>query len=92
MHRLIKNSDIIVQNFVPKVIKGLSLDYDSVKSLNSRLIYASIAGYPHSSSMENTPAFDLTIQAKTGYMHVTGDPDGEPQKVGFAVTDIITDH
>jgi succinate---hydroxymethylglutarate CoA-transferase len=71
-------------------VKGLGLDYDSVK--HSKLIYASIAGYPHGSSMENTPAFDLTIQAKTGYMHVTGDPEGEPQKVGFAVTDILTGH
>jgi len=57
-----------------------------------KLIYASVGGYPHNSAMKDTTAFDLTIQAKAGYMHVTGDPEGQPQKVGFAVTDIITGH
>ncbi len=54
------------------------MDYESVKEKNPKLIYASVGGYPHNSAMKDTTAFDLTIQAKAGYMHVTGDPDGQP--------------
>jgi len=56
-----QDSNIFIQNFTPKVIQKLSLDYESVKSKNPKLIYASVGGYPHNSEMKDEPAFDLTI-------------------------------
>ena len=58
---LISKSDIFIQNFLPKAIQKLNLDYPQVKSLNSKLIYATVSGYPHGSKQENDAAFDLTI-------------------------------
>ena len=61
MKRLICESDILVQNFIPKAERKLRLDYDTVKGYNEKLICASICGYPHGSALENKTAFDLTI-------------------------------
>ena len=61
MKRLMQNSNIFIQNFTPKVIEKLKLDYESVKLQNPKLIYASVTGYPHNSNMKDTTAFDLTI-------------------------------
>ena len=61
MLKLMRDSNIFIQNFTPKVIEKLNLDYDSVKEKNPKLIYASVGGYPHNSHMKDTTAFDLTI-------------------------------
>lgn len=53
------------------------------------MIYASVQGFPEGSVWENKAAFDLTIQAMSGLMHSTGDPNGTPFKVGYAVTDVL---
>jgi len=60
-----------------------------MKKVNDRLIYASVAGYPQDSELANKAAFDLNIQALTGFMHITGDAKGIPQKVGYAITDVL---
>ncbi len=51
MLKLIANSDIFVQNFIPRVVESLGLDYETVKEINPKLIYASIAGYPHNTHL-----------------------------------------
>jgi len=61
-----------------------------VKDLNSSLIYGSVAGYPAASEWKDKSAFDLTMQAMSGFMHITGEADGPPTKVGYAVTDVLT--
>jgi succinate--hydroxymethylglutarate CoA-transferase len=77
-------------NFVPSQVEKLMLDYESIKKANQKIIYASVQGFPLDSAWKNKAAFDLTIQAMSGLMHCTGDPEGSPFKVGYAVTDILT--
>ena len=83
------DADVFIENFMPSTIKKLSLDYESVKDLNKSLIYASVCGYPQDSEWADKAAFDLTIQAMCGFMHITGEADGPPQKVGWALTDVF---
>ena len=76
-------------NFTPERLNQLSIEYDNLKQLNSKMIYASVQGFPEGSEWENKAAFDLTIQAMSGLMNCTGDPNGSPFKVGYAVTDVL---
>ena len=69
-----RESDIFITNFVPSQIQKLKLDYDRLAGVNSKLIYASVQGFPLHSLWENKAAFDLTIQAMSGIMHCTGEP------------------
>jgi succinate---hydroxymethylglutarate CoA-transferase len=75
---------------MPSKIKEFGFDYKSLSELNPSLIYAEVAGFPQDSEWANKAAFDLTIQAMSGFMHITGEPSGPPQKVGWAVTDVLT--
>ena len=61
VYKMVEQSDIFVQNFLPKVTEKLGLDYESLKVINPKLIYASVSGYPHHSEQKNNAAFDLTI-------------------------------
>ena len=71
-------ADIFIENFPPAKMKKLGLDYDSVQDCNPALIYASVAGFPQTSEWSDKAAFDLTIQAMSGFMHITGEADGPP--------------
>ena len=84
-----KQADVFIENFPPSKMNKLGLDYNSVKSLNPSLIYSSVGGFPQYSEWADKAAFDLTIQAMSGFMHITGEADGPPQKVGYAITDVL---
>lgn len=88
--QLTRSSDVFLHNFVPSKITEFGLDYASLSKVHSGLIYAQVGGYPSESEWADKAAFDLTIQAMTGFMHITGEPEGVPQKVGWAVTDVLT--
>ena len=75
---------------MPKTAVKLSMDYNSLKVFNPNIIYAQVSGYPLNSKLQDKAAFDLTIQAQAGFMHITGEPDQTPFKVGYAVTDHLT--
>ena len=85
-----KDSDIIIENFKVGSLKKYNLDYDSLKKLNSRLIYCSITGFGQNGPYAQKPGYDFMIQALSGIMDLTGDPNGEPQKMGVAFVDIFT--
>jgi len=85
---LIKESDVFIENFKPGKLKKYHLDYDSVKSINPKLIYCSVSGYGYTGPYASKGGFDLIAQGMSGLMSVTGDEDGPPVKVGYAVTDI----
>ena len=89
LHRLIKEGDVLVENFRPGALKKLGLDYDAVKKLNPRLIYASISGFGHTGPWSSKPGYDLAIQGLGGIMSLTGAPDGPPHKVGVSQADLI---
>lgn len=87
-YKLVKKVDILVENFVPGTVKRLGIDYDTVKEINPRLIYASISGFGQTCPQAQNKALDVVIQAMGGMMSITGEKDGPPVKVGASVGDI----
>ena len=82
--------DVVIENFKVGGLKAYGLDADSLRALNSRLIYCSITGYGQQGPLSHKAGYDFAIQAEAGLMSVTGEKGGEPQKVGVAVTDLMT--
>ena len=89
LHKLVKQSDVLVENFRPGTLEKFGLDYESARELNPRLIYCSITGFGQTGSMRDKPGYDFMIQALGGLMSITGVPDGEPMKTGVAVVDLF---
>lgn len=90
LHRLIQESDVLIENFKTGQLAEYQLDYASVSTLNPKLVYCSITGFGQTGPYAHRPGYDFLIQGMSGLMSVTGPLDGEPQKVGVAVTDIMT--
>lgn len=86
--KLAENSDVLVENFTPGVMERFGLAYDEVKQTNPKIVYCSISGFGQDGPYRNRPAYDQIMQGISGLMSITGEPDGEPQKIGIAVTDI----
>jgi|SRR5450631_2131475 len=86
---LAERADVLVENFRPGVMARLGLDYESLRQANPRLVYCSISGFG-SGDGAALPGYDLLVQAMGGLMSLTGDPEGEPTKVGVALLDVIT--
>jgi crotonobetainyl-CoA:carnitine CoA-transferase CaiB-like acyl-CoA transferase len=84
---LIANTDVLIENNRPGVMKRLGLDFDSALAINPKLIYCSISAYGQTGPRANEGGFDVTIQAMSGIMSVTGEPDGAPVKCGVPVAD-----
>lgn len=89
LHRLVKRSDVLVENFRPGTLARFSLDFESVSTLNPSLIYCSISGFGQTGPLRDKPGYDFMIQAMGGLMSITGEPDGQPMKVGVAVADLF---
>jgi len=87
-YRLVKTSDILIENYRPGVTKRLGIDYATLSKINPRLIYASISGFGQTGPWSQRPGFDLIAQAMAGIMSITGQPDGPPTKSGVPVSDI----
>ena len=88
--RLIAKADVLVYNVRPQAMARLQLDYDVVAKVNPRLIYAGVFGFGQDGPRASQPGYDFLIQGMSGIMDLTGDPSGEPQKVGVAWIDIFT--
>jgi crotonobetainyl-CoA:carnitine CoA-transferase CaiB-like acyl-CoA transferase len=87
--RLALAADVVVENFRPGVMAKLGLDYESLAAGNPGLIYCSITGFGGSSPGAELSGYDLLVQALGGLMSITGEPGGEPLKVGVALVDVI---
>ena len=85
---LAKDSDVVVENFTPGVMERFGLDYAVLKETNPKIVYCSISGFGQDGPYRNRSAYDQIMQGIGGLMSITGEPDGEPQKIGVAVTDI----
>jgi crotonobetainyl-CoA:carnitine CoA-transferase CaiB-like acyl-CoA transferase len=81
-------ADVIVENFRPDVMDKLGLGYETLAAENPGLIFCSITGFGAGAGAE-LPGYDLLVQALGGLMSITGSPDGEPQKVGVALVDVL---
>jgi crotonobetainyl-CoA:carnitine CoA-transferase CaiB-like acyl-CoA transferase len=90
VRRLAADADILIENFKVGGLKKYGLDYASLHAVNPRLIYCSITGFGQDGPYAHRAGYDYIIQGMSGLMSVTGEPTGQPQKVGVAVTDIFT--
>jgi crotonobetainyl-CoA:carnitine CoA-transferase CaiB-like acyl-CoA transferase len=88
IHKLIKQSDVLVENFRPGAMERLGLDYERVKEMNPQLIYCSISGFGQDGPYRMLPGMDQVLQGMGGIMSMTGEPGGPPIKVGVAIADI----
>jgi len=87
-YELAKTADVIVENYRPGAVKRLGIDYESIKAVNSKIIYVSISGFGQSGPWAHRPGFDLMAQAMSGIMSVTGYKGEKPVKAGVPVADI----
>lgn len=87
---LIKDADVVIENFKFGGLKKYGLDYESLKAINPRLIYCSITGFGQTGPYAERAGYDFMIQGMGGIMDLTGEPDREPQKIGVAFVDIFT--
>lgn len=86
--KLVQSADVLVENFRAGVLERLGFGVDELKKLNPNLIVGSITGFGQEGSMARRPAFDVVIQGMSGMMSMTGNPDGEPMRVGVSIADI----
>ena len=86
--KLVSKSDIVVENFRPDVKHRLGIDYETLKKLNDRLIYASISGFGQNGPYKDRPGFDQIAQGMGGLMSITGKPGGGPMRVGIPIADL----
>ena len=88
LFKLVKEADILVENYRPGVMKRLGVGYEVMSKINPALVYVSISGFGQSGPWAMRPGFDLMAQAMSGIMSVTGNGDGKPVKAGVPVADI----
>ena len=87
---LLAEADILIENFKTGGLAKYGLDYDSLKTEFPRLIYCSITGFGQDGPYAPRAGYDFIVQGMSGLMSLTGEPDGQPQKYGIAITDILT--
>src|ERR671916_403457 len=87
-YRLAREADVLVENFRPGVTKKLGIDYETLKEINPRLIYASISGFGQTGPHAMRAGYDLIAQGMSGVMSVTGEPGGPPAKCGIPIGDL----
>jgi crotonobetainyl-CoA:carnitine CoA-transferase CaiB-like acyl-CoA transferase len=90
LRRLIKGSDILLENFRPGALERLGFSYGEVAKIRPDIIYVSISGYGRTGPLTAKAGYDLAIQGFSGLMSLTGDPDGPPFKFGTSIADILS--
>ena len=90
LKKLIRDADIVVQNFKPGTLEKLGIGYEEMKKVNEGIILASISGFGNIGPFSTLPGYDYIIQAMSGLMSITGEKEGQPAKVGVAITDVLT--
>jgi crotonobetainyl-CoA:carnitine CoA-transferase CaiB-like acyl-CoA transferase len=90
VRRLVADADILIENFKVGGLRKYGLDYESLRKVNPRLIYCSITGFGQDGPYAHRAGYDYIIQGMAGIMSITGEPDGQPMKVGVAISDIFT--
>jgi crotonobetainyl-CoA:carnitine CoA-transferase CaiB-like acyl-CoA transferase len=90
VRRLVADADVVIENFKVGGLAKYGLGWESLRAVNPKLIYCSITGFGQDGPYAHRAGYDFIIQGMAGLMSVTGAPEGQPQKVGVAVTDIFT--
>lgn len=87
---LVRDADVLIENFKLGGLAKYGLDYDSLAKINPRLIYCSVTGFGQTGPYAPRAGYDFIVQGMSGIMDLTGEPDGPPQKIGVAFADIMT--
>ncbi|MCM3239343.1 CoA transferase [Heyndrickxia oleronia] len=87
---LVKECDVVIHNFKTGTMERLGLDYEILAEINPKIVYCSITGFGETGPYKDLAGYDYIIQAMSGLMSITGDEGSGPQKVGVAITDILT--
>ena len=90
VRRLVATADVVIENFKLDGLKKYGLDYESLKAINPRLVYCSITGFGQDGPYASLAGYDYIVQGMSGFMSITGEPDGQPMKAGVAIADIFT--
>lgn len=90
VRRLAAESDVVVENFKIGGLERMGIGYEQIRAVNPRIIWATITGYGRRGPQAHRPGYDFVAQGETGIMAITGEPDGEPMKVGVAIVDVTT--
>lgn len=88
LYKLVKVSDIVLENFRPGVTEKLKVDYASVSAVNPKIIYCSISGFGHTGPYSSLPGYDLIVFAMGGIMSFTGEPGGPPIRLSIPIADL----
>jgi len=89
LRALLATADIFIENFKPGSLDRLGFGFDAVRALNPRLVYCSISGYGRTGPRRHLTGYDPIVQAESGFMDITGTPDGPPVRTGIATTDYL---
>ena len=87
---LAAKADVMVESFRTGALDRMGLGYEAVRKVNPGIVYCSVSGYGRTGPLADKPGYDLIIQAYSGLMHLTGEPDGMPLRVGFSLVDLFT--
>ncbi|MBB6484924.1 CaiB/BaiF CoA transferase family protein [Rhizobium lusitanum] len=90
VRRLVKTADVVIENFKLGGLVKYGLDYESLKKVNPRIVYCSITGFGQTGPYAGLAGYDYIVQGMSGFMSITGEPDGQPVKAGVAIADIFT--
>ena len=90
VRRLAMSADVLIENFKLGGLVKYGLDYESLRKLNPKLVYCSITGFGQTGPYANFAGYDYIVQGMSGFMSITGEPDGQPMKAGVAIADIFT--
>lgn len=94
VRELVAHSDVLIENYKVGDLKRYGLDYESLATINPRMVYCSITGYGQDGPSAHKPGYDFVFQAMGGLMSITGEqdslPGGGPQKAGIAIADVMT--
>ncbi|MCC2595914.1 CoA transferase [Pusillimonas sp. MFBS29] len=90
LRELVKEADVLIENFRPGTMEKMGCDWETLHSLNPRLIMARISGFGQDGPFAERPCFDVIAQASSGLMDLTGDPDGPPSVIGTYICDYVT--
>ncbi len=88
LHRLVRDADVVLENYRPGVAARLGAGWETLSELNPRLIYASVSGFGQTGPYAQRPGYDLIAQGLAGVMSVTGEPGGDPVKCGIPIGDL----
>ena len=87
---LAAGADVVLENFKPGALAKFGLDYAAISAANPAVVYCSITGFGQDGPRRNEPGYDFVIQAMSGFMALTGEPDGDPMKMGVSISDLST--